>query len=359
VRVLHIETGRHLYGGARQAGNLIAGLNRAGVGNLLVCLPGHPLAATAAPVSVLPLACAGDHDLGFYRRLRRLIRQQAPDLVHVHSRRGADLWGGRAARAEGVPAVLTRRVESREPAAWLRYKLDPYPAVAAISSAVANELAAAGVPAGRVHRIASAVDTECFRPDPAARGRLLERFELPPEALIAGAAAQLIARKGLASLVPLAARLSAAEPRLRLLLFGRGPEAARLGRLIRAAGLQRQVRLCGFVADWPALLPGLDLLLHPARREGLGSVILEAMSAGVPVVAAAAGGIPDLIEDGVSGRLLALAAADAWQAALLALLRDPPGRQALAAAARQRIAERFTIERMTERYLELYRDVLG
>jgi glycosyltransferase involved in cell wall biosynthesis len=144
-----------------------------------------------------------------------------------------------------------------------------------------------------------------------------------------------------------------------LLLFGRGPTRARLERQAARLGLERAVRFCGFVDDWPALLPGLDLLLHPARREGLGAVVLEAMSAGVPVVAAAVGGIVDVIESGRDGVLLPAAADAAWLATVRDLMRDTDARARLAAAAEARVAREFGVERMTGAYLDLYRRICG
>jgi len=358
VRVLHLESGRHLYGGARQAAYLVTELNRQDPEHRLVCQPGHPLVAAVGAAAAVPCPCRGDFDLAYYRRLRSLIRSHRPDIVHVHSRRGADTFGGLAAQAEAVPAVLTRRVESREPRFWLRRKCRPYAAVVAISTAVEDELAAAGVPASRRHRVASAVDTSLFRPDPSARARLLERYALPADARIAACAAQLIARKGLSYLLRQTVRLAAAEPRLRLLIFGRGPLRGRLERQARRLGLAGHVRFCGFADDWPALVPGLDLLLHPAEREGLGAVILEAMSAGVAVVAAAAGGIGDVVEDGVNGRLVPAGPDAAWSDVALELIADASARARLGQAARQTVQQRFTIPAMADRYREIYAHVL-
>jgi glycosyltransferase involved in cell wall biosynthesis len=359
VRVLHVETGRHLYGGARQVGYLIAGLERFGVDSTLVTVPEHALGIAIGAAAWVPIACAGDLDLAFCRRLRRVIRAVTPDLVHVHSRRAADTLGGRAARAEGLPAVLTRRVQSREPAAWIRFKCRPYAAVAAISSVVRAELSAAGVAAGRLHSIASAVDTDLFQPDAGARARLLARYALPADAVVVACAAQLIPRKEIASLLPLAEALVRQEPRFRLLVFGQGPMRSALLRKIRRRGLEHRVQLCGYAADWPALLPGVDLLLHPARREGLGAALLEAMSAGVPVVASAAGGIRDVISDGVDGRLVASASVADWYRTVADLLRDPSARAGLGAAAQRTVAQRFTIAQMSARYFDVYENVLA
>jgi glycosyltransferase involved in cell wall biosynthesis len=202
--------------------------------------------------------------------------------------------------------------------------------------------------------IPSAVDSELFRPDAAARTRLSERFKLPDDARICGMAAQFIARKGHDLLLPLVSRVRAEVPGLRLLLFGQGPERERFERDVHAAGLDQTIVFCGFEPDWPELLPGLDLLLHPARREGLGVVVLEAMSAGVPVVASAAGGIVDVIDPGVDGELLLPGDVSAWTRTVVSLLRDSGARERLATAARKKVESDYTIEAMADRYIALY-----
>lgn len=364
MKILHLETGRHLYGGARQVGYLINGLADRGIENLLVCRDGHAL-AEEVNARVFEWSLLGDFDFSLRRRLTKLLREQGPDLVHVHSRRGADSFGGRAARAAGIPAVLTRRVQSAEPGVWLRFKCRPYSAVVAISAAVGKELADLGVSGDRQRLIPSAVDTALFQPDAEARARLIERYDLPSDALIAGSAAQFIRRKGQDLLLPLIARLiqlAASEhdaelSNLRLLLFGQGPEQAKLEREARHLGLDGHLVFCGFDADWPRLLPGLDLFLHPARREGLGAVLLEAMSAGVPVIASDAGGIVDVIENGIDGCLVTPDSADDWFRIVRVLLGDRDERARLGAAGRRKVESRFTIDQMTKSYLDLYREV--
>ena len=358
MKVLHLETGRHLYGGARQVGNLINGLAERGVENLLVCAEGHAL-ANRVPGEVAEWKLGGDVDFSLSRRLARFAGQVKPDVIHVHSRRGADTFGGRAARAAGVPSILTRRVQSAEPGAWLRFKCRPYARMVAISSAVQAELERAGIDPARLRLIPSAVDSQRFRPDPAARIRVVDRYGLPDDALIAASAAQFIHRKGQDFLLPLVARLTAAWPGFRLLLFGQGPEQAKLELAVLRLGLEQHVVFCGFDPEWSELLPGFDLFLHPARREGLGAVVLEAMSAGLPVVASAVGGIVDVIEDGVDGCLVAADAGDDWYRVVHDLVESPERRARLGAEARRTVESRFTIERMTASYLELYREVIG
>lgn len=356
MRVVHIEAGRHLYGGAVQVRYLVEGLARAGIDSRLVCAAGGAL-EHATRADTIPLPMHGDLDVGLVARLRPLLKSLRPDVVHVHSRRGAELYGGRACAAERVPAVVTRRVDRCERKLWARLKYAPYERVIALSSAIANELTRCGIDHARVRMIPSAVDSELFRPDAGARVRLRAAFALPADALVVGVVAQLIPRKNhvllLRELPPLAARY----PSLRVLCFGRGPFEPRLRALITGLGLERIVRLAGFRDDLPKLLPGADVLVHPASREGLGVALLEALAAGVPVLACVAGGTVDVIENGVTGMLVPAGDGARLRAALDRLLADRTERVRLGAAGRAHARSRFSVERMIERHLALYADV--
>jgi glycosyltransferase involved in cell wall biosynthesis len=359
MRVVHVETGRHLYGGAAQVRYLVEGLAAAHVDNVVVCARGGELAARVRGAEVIELPMRGDLDFGFLARCLRVMRARAPDLVHVHSRRGAELYGGWAAALARVPAVLTRRVDAAEPQWLVRLKCRPYRGVIALSRAIDSQLRAAGVDESRLERIPSAVDTQRFRPDPAARARLLAEFGLPPDALVIGVVAQLIARKRhgwlLARLPELVRRFSS----VRMLCFGRGPLEEPLAAEIAARGLAEHVRLVGFRHDMTALVPGFDLLVHPAEREGLGVALLEAASAGVPVVACAAGGVPEVVDDGRTGLVVACDAAAGFERAVARLLGSVDERRRLGAAARARAERDFGVAALVAAHRALYARVLG
>ncbi len=349
-----------MFGGASQVCRLMQGLGAQGVANVLVCPPGDVPAAASGAAETIVLPMGGDFDFGFARRLRVLFGRVRPDIVHVHSRRGADLFAGLACVAERLPAVLTRRVDNPEPAFWARFKYRPYRAIIAISRAVEAELTVnVGLARSRVRRIPSAVDTREFRPDPCARGRLLAELTLPGNAFVVGVCAQLIERKGHDVLLACVPELVRRHPELRVLCFGRGPLERRLRRAIASRGLDAQVHVAGFRRDMPALVPGLDVLVHPARREGLGVALLEAMSCAVPVVASAVGGIVDVVETGVEGLLVTPDNVAELGAALERIIGDARLRKRMGAAGRLRAKRDFSIGLMTERYLDVYREILA
>ena len=358
MRIMHLESGRHRYGGSEQVRYLIQGLAAAGIDNVLVCPPGSELAQVTCATELIELPMRGDLDVFLPGRLRAVLETHLPSILHVHSRRGADTVGGWSAQAAGVPAVLTRRVDNRELAAWARLKYRPYRVVVAISSAIEKELLEhVGLEASRVFKVSSAVDSERFRPAPAHE-RLVKTFGLPDGAFVIGVIAQLIPRKGHMLLFECLPALLSRHRDVHVLCFGRGPMKELLVRRLVELDLDTRVKLVGFRDDLPDLLPGLDLMVHPAEQEGLGVAVLESMSSGVPVVSSTAGGLTDLIEHEVHGLTFEPGDREGLSAVLTRMLSDAELRARLGVAGRARAEAEFSVERMSQKYLEIYDRVL-
>lgn len=358
MKIFHVEAGKHYYGGARQVAYIIEGLAQQGVSNVLACPFDAEIGKAVRPYAqVHELAMRGDLDIGMAWRLRTLIRAERPDIVHLHSRRGAELWGGIAARMAGAPCVLSRRVDNPE-ARWqvaLKYQL--YAHVITISEGIRKVLLDEGLAPHRVTCVRSAVDA---RPFLAAvdRAAFLREFGLPSDALVVGIVAQLIRRKGHRYLIDACAALRQAHPALRVLVFGQGPLREELQAEVRQRGLDDIIRFAGFRKDLPQWLGGLDILAHPADMEGLGVSLLQASAAAVPIVTSRAGGLPEAVQDGVNGMLIAPGDVSALIAALDRLLQDVDLRRRLGAAGRQRILREFSVQAMVEGNLTVYRKVL-
>jgi L-malate glycosyltransferase len=151
-----------------------------------------------------------------------------------------------------------------------------------------------------------------------------------------------------------AARASGAD--VQAILVGGGPLEGRARRTRRRLGLERVVRVTGFRRDAIALLAAADVAVLSSRDEGLGTSLLDAMAAGVPVVATAAGGVPEIVRDGVEGLLSPVGDGAALGAAIARVLGDRVLRDALVAAGRQRVRQ-FTIDRTVDETLAVYRAV--
>lgn len=360
MKVLHVEAGMHLYGGARQLLYLLDGLADRGVRNLLVVPTGSAMAAqvSRATAQVHSIRMAGELDLGVIWRIYRIIQREHPDLVHLHSRRGADLWGGLAARLAGVPALLTRRVDNPEPQLLVAPKYRLFRHVITISEGIRQVLLRQGVPADKLSCVRSAVEADSYTRQ-CDRAWLLREFELHPQSRVIAVVAQLIPRKGHRFMLQAMAQLAPLYPQLHLLLFGKGPLEGEIRDQIAAQGLQGRVILAGFRDDLPRSFPCLELLVHPALIEGLGVSLLQAASAGVPIVASNAGGMPEAVRDGVTGVLVPPGDSAALVQAIGRLLDDRPLARRMGEAGVELMRREFSVDGMVEGNLALYWQILS
>lgn len=359
MKILHVEAGKHLYGGARQVQYIAEGLAARGVETLLACPTGSDIAhRQPAGTRLLEMRMGGDGDAGLTFRLASVIRAEKPDLVHLHSRRGADTWGALAAKLAGVPCVLSRRVDNPESrlAVALKYRL--YDHVITISEGIREVLLSEGLAPEKVSCVRSAVDPAPFLTtvDPEA---FRAEFRLPQDALVIGVVAQMIPRKGHRYLFAALPELVEHYPELQVLVFGQGPLEAELRADVAARGLGGTVHFAGFRHDLAHWIGGLDLLVHPAEMEGLGVSLLQAAAAGVPVITSRAGGLPEAVQDGVTGILCPPGDVPALAAAIERLVADPVLRTQYGEAGRARILAEFSIDGMVEGNLAIYRKVLG
>jgi glycosyltransferase involved in cell wall biosynthesis len=160
--------------------------------------------------------------------------------------------------------------------------------------------------------------------------------------------------KGHAHVLAAAPRVLAQASHSRFLLVGDGPLQESLAMQIRDAGLDEAVRLLGARDDVPRLLAASDVMILPSLAEGLPNVVLEGMAAGLPVVASAVGGIPELVSDGETGLLTQAGDAEALAAGILRLVEDRALAAGLGARGRARVEAEFTDAQTTAHYLELF-----
>jgi glycosyltransferase involved in cell wall biosynthesis len=360
VKILHVETGRHFLGGPQQVIYLINALRERGYDNMLVCPPDSGIDGVArmAGIRVQNLFCAGDLDLPFAYRLAQFLKEQGPDIVHCHSRRGADLLGGLAASYADIPAIVSRRVDNTEMRlmATLRYK--PFQKVIAISNAIAEVLREHDVEEERIAVIRSAVDADAFlqEPDGAA---FRQEFGIEENAFTIAAAGQLIPRKGHRYLLEAVADLAPHKPPVRLIIFGEGYLNNQLRAQAASLGLGGIVQFAGFRDDLDEFIACFDLLVHPALSEGLGVAALKAAAAGVPVVGFDAGGLREAVLHGETGLLVPAENAARLGDAIATLMDDELLRRKMSVAGRERMQKEFSIDTMADKHVALYESVLN
>ncbi len=362
VRILHLLAQRGLSGGEHQLEYLLASLADNGHESTIVLDPRARFLDVAARlrVEVVEMPMRNDLDVRAILRLRRRIRAQNYDLIHFGCSRSHKLGALACAGLRPCPRrVVTRRMDYRLGHGPLRRWLyaSVVDAVVAISNGVRDVVLETGVDPSRVHVIHDGVDAArlALARARARRDAARSALGIAREALCGLTSASLHRRKGQDVLIDALGRLdtSGLTGPLVWLLAGEGPESAALAAKARAvAGVE--IRLVGQLTPIEQALAAADIFCLPSRKEGLGVALLEAMAAGLPVVASAVGGMREAVVDGESGLLVPPEDPQALAEALGVLLCAPERRAQLGNAARARVRAEFDVARMCSRTEELY-----
>ena len=320
MRVLHVDTATEFRGGQRQLELLVAGLARRGVEQRVACPPGVPLRTVLGDVELVDVR-PGNHPANLVT-----LRTASSDVDLVAAHTSHAHFAGLGVRA---PLVVHRRVDFPPKAGWLSARKYDAPAgFICVSQAVAGVLEAAGVPTDRLHVVPDGVEPQAqMPPSQVGEGRVV---------LAVGA---LVDHKDHATLAAAAHMIEA-----RVLVAGEGP--------LRSPLEDGPLELLGRRDDVAGLLARADVFVHCSQEEGMGQAVVEAMLAGVPVVATRAGGVPEVVGD--AGLLVPVRDPRALAEAVDRALRGehPPVERARARAAR------FSVDAMVEGTLAAYRAAL-
>jgi glycosyltransferase involved in cell wall biosynthesis len=293
-------------------------------------------------------------------RLARRMRRESIDLFHSHEF-SMNVFGGAAAWLAGVPHVAT--IHGRHWVADAPRRIGAYRLlrrlgvpVIAVSDDLRTFLAERfGLEPQDLELIRNGVPIPQAGPHDSqqrARDRAQRRAELglPMSGPLLLCVGNLYPIKDHATLL----RAIAPLPSVRLAIAGRGEEEENLRTLAAELGITDRFHLLGLREDVDALLGAADLFVQPSRSEGLPLAVLEAMGHGVPVIATHVGGIPEVIEDGISGRLVPPGNPEALGLAVSQLLADPTQAQAMAKRAREQAEAQYSVDAMVKGYVELY-----
>ncbi|MDA8333908.1 MAG: glycosyltransferase family 4 protein [Peptococcaceae bacterium] len=368
MRVLQVITLSEWGGAQKVVYDLTTGLARERFQTEVACAPGGPLVAELREKGIVIHEIAAlRRDLSVLQDIKALfalfslMRRGRYDIVHCHSSK-AGLLGRLAARAAGVPRVFFT-VHG-----WGFANRKEYGAVESLL--VRAEKAAAGFTSALVC-VSRATREEGLRRGIAGPKKYVVIYnglnpvnrEVPDDTLRreTGAAGPLVVTAG--RLVPqkqplvflrAAARLGSVNPAAGFVLIGDGPLGQECRAFIKTEGLAGRVFMAGFRTDVPGLLTGADLFVLLSAFEGLPLTVMEAMLAGLPVVAYAVGGLAEMVEDGVNGFLLPPGDLDGAVDRISALLDDPRRRKEMGETGREIALARFGREAMVRAYAELY-----
>ena len=362
MRIAGVDPELNFGGGEVQVMVLTLELLRAGHEAELLCDPRGQLRQRAqeAGIRCRPLTIRNSLDAAAGLRLRAILTRHHYDVVHFHTARAHAIAPYASRRAGAL--VVTRRMDyppNRWFAPWLYNRA--VDGVVAISEAVAQALLRSGVKRERIEVIASGVDCCRFAPpSAAARQRARENLGLMPDEIAIGAIGALVPRKGHRVLID-AMALGASEEarrtasgRLRCFIAGTGPLHNELAHHIVQNGLWDRVTLLGPIEEPITLLHAVDIFVMPSLNEGLGVAALEAAASGLPVVASAVGGLPEIVDDGRTGLLVKPREPVLLAEALRRLAADGERRAAMGAESRKRAIQNWSMEVMSKRTLNLY-----
>ncbi|HEX8616322.1 MAG TPA: glycosyltransferase [Thermoanaerobaculia bacterium] len=310
-------------------------------------------------------------DRAAFRRLEDFVKREQIDVVHAHLTYSA-IWSALLTRSTGIPSYASLHVA---PAATrefkktllfriatdlrdrvLRFVLNRWSnGVIAVSDALRQTYLEGGaLRPEKVQVVHNGIELGRFQRDPAeTRARLEREFDIPAGAPILVTVSVLRPAKGIEVLLETVQRVPGAY----FLIVGGGPNEEVFRQLAVKHGAGARVRWAGFRTDVDALLAGCDLFVHPSLADAFPTVLLEAMAAGLPVIASRVGGIPEIVTPGVTGTLVPPGDAGALATAIAALLADRGAMARMSAAARERSQREFSAEAWLARLGELYEKV--
>jgi sugar transferase (PEP-CTERM/EpsH1 system associated) len=335
----------------------------------LVCCVSH--LGDAAPLLSAEVRCfdmgkGTGRDLLMPRKIVNLIRSERPDIVHTRSWAGVD--GVIAQRVARLITGNSRLVHSEHGRNLPYIHCEPFKSkvvrrivyhLADVVFTVSDELRdhycrETGFATERVRVIPNGVEIARF--DEADPRGVREELGIAADDFVIGMVSRLNATKDLLTLARAFERLarSAAEAKLKLVMVGEGEERKKIEQFAAEHDLQRQILLTGTRHDVPRLLRAMDAFALPSLSEGLSGAILEAMCAGLPVVATAVGANPELVSEGESGFLIEPGDDAAMAERLSRLIADRDLARNFGLAGRRRIEQHYSLDRMVQRYEELY-----
>ena len=359
---LHIDTARTWRGGQNQVLLTVLGLRARGHRAVLVAHPDGELARRASEGhDLVLLAPAHEVDFAAGFRLARVLRELQPDLIHAHDPHAVSMASMALSTMSGRrrPAlVIARRVDFHlKRNAFSRWKYQQVDAAICSSDAIRDMVVEDGIAASAAFTVHEGVQVE--RIEALPRADVCKELWLPPGSPTVGNIAALVPHKGQRYLIDAAQAVVRTVPDAHVLIFGEGELRPALSRQIKHLGLEHRVQLAGFRPDILSLLKGLDVFAMSSLTEGLGTSILDAMAASKPVVGTTAGGIPEAVEDGVTGILVPPHNAAALADAIVRLLQDEALRRRMGEAGLERVRARFSVDRMVDETLAVYEHAAG
>lgn len=356
-------------GAERLLADYLPRLSRLGIEPTVVAIQdreGNPIAAEieATGVAVANLGIRRLRESGALGQVTGVIERAAPDLVHTQLE-FSNILGTLAAHRLGVPTVATIHTIDR-PRRWsrdaARYRLMAWVlrsrgarVISVSRSARDHFIGRSNARRDQVVTLHNGIDLSRFSRSGGHRAAARAELGIAPDAPVAMTVAVLRPEKGIGDMIDALPAVLRSHPLARYFIVGNGSHRTALEQAVAARGLEERVRFTGARADIPRLLAAADVFVLPSHTEALPTVLIEAMAAGLPVVATDVGGIPEMVDRGVSALLVPARSPAMLADAVCRLFSSPIQSAAMGRAGRRIASERFDLDRQAARLIDEYR----
>ncbi len=362
IKVLHIDSERTWRGGQQQAAYLLEGMHKKGYKTALVCRSGSEFETycRSKNLPVFPIPMAGEIDFFCGYRIAGICRTHGFKILHLHSAHAiaTGLWAKlffRPLKLIGVRRVdfhIRKNVLSR-----FKYKTPMLDRLVCISKKIYEVAKEDGIPEDKLRIIYSGVDLKKFDNDfPDLNFK--EELGIPENHTVVGTVAAMAWHKDYPNLLKAAKKVLDRQKNITFCAVGSGPDEQQIVELREELGLGSRFILTGFRTDVGKFLKNFDIFVHASCMEGLGTSILDAQGACLPVIGSYAGGIPEIIQNQVNGLLVPARNPDALAGSILELVNNHTLRKKLGKKGKETV-ERFSIANTIENNLNLYREIMS
>jgi len=354
MKIFHIDSEKTFRGGQQQILYLLEGLRKYDVENILICPGKSPFFQRHSGVKKEPVAMRSEFDVFSAIKIAKLINAGKPDILHCHSAHA--LSAGILARffSKHKPKIIAaRRVDFRIKS---RRKYLCVDKIITVSKAIKSILLEDGIPEGRIEVVYSGIDPGRFNSTKA--DYLKKEFNVSEKDFIVGNVAALTLQKDHKTLLDAISLLVPQNSNLKFFIIGEGVLHNGLVKLSKKLGISKNIIFTGFRNDVTNFYPLFRIFTASPAWEGLGTSILDAMLSGVPVVATAVGGIPEIIEAGVDGFLVPPRNPRKMSEKISALVKDTALREKFSQNGRKKVMK-FSVEKMVSETFGIYRKLVN
>ena len=362
MRVLHLSSEDSWRGGEQQIIYLVEESLKKNVEAFIACKEDSELEfyckSHNVPFVSLPFRSA--YDMKTARKIVKICLRQKVDLIQTHSSKSHTMAVIAGLIGLNIPQILTRRVDFPVKGNWFsRYKYN-YKKIARIicvSDVIKNMISKDIIDERKLVTIHDGVDLHKFD-DYQDSNWLREEYNLGKETTIIGNTSAISHQKDYGTFVLAAEKILSQKGNVHFFIVGEGPQRKKIQTFIKKKNLRNKITMTGFRKNIREVLPSVDIFLFTSQTEGLGTTLLDAMAARVPIVATSAGGVPELIIDGKNGLLSPVKDFKSLSHGVVQLMNTPKLGDDLANAGVETVRN-FSKERTTELTLQLYEEIVN